>query len=247
MHPAQLPAGTRLPAGLGVLDRITKLDFETYSEAGYVWEPSRRTRTPQDGKWHGPRGAAQGKKGLGIVGAAVYAEHPSTEVLTLSYNLKDGRGVRRWRPGLPPPADLLDHVQRGGLLPAWNSAFEWWIWNCVGVRKYGWPPLNLFQLRCDMAKSRASGLPGKLATAGEFLGLDIQKDKRGDALAKEVLRPARADAQGPAPRIRPEEDPEGEALYGYCDTDTIAEAEASSRTPPTSSARSWIFGWPTNS
>lgn len=227
MHPAQLAAGTRLTAGLGYSTVLPGIDFETYSEAGYVWEPMPTAKNPQAGKWRGPPGASQGKKGLGVIGAAVYAEHPSTEILTLSYNLKDGRGVRRWRPGLPPPSDLFDYIQRGGLVRAWNSAFEWWIWNCVGVRRYGWPPLNLFQLRCSMAQARASSLPGKLEAAGDVLELTVRKDKRGEDLLKLFSMPRDPTLKDPRRRIRPEDEPaKAEELYGYCDTDTVTEAEA---------------------
>jgi DNA polymerase len=231
IHPAALPAGTRTAAGLGYTTVLPNLDFETYSEAGYVWVPQPTDKNPQAGKWQGPKGAPKGSKGLGVVGAAVYAEHPSTEVLTLSYNLKDGRGVQRWRPGLPPPLDLLGHVERGGLLAGWNTAFEWWIWNCVCVRKYGWPPLNVFQLRCTMAKSRASGLPGKLALAGDVLGLDVLKDGRGKALLDKFSVPRTPTQKDRRTRITPQDDPvDGEALYSYCDTDTVTEAEAAALT-----------------
>lgn len=227
VHPANLPAGTRLPAGLGVSTVLPNLDFETYSEAGYVWVPQPTPKNPEAGKWQGPRGASKGSKGLGVVGAAVYAEHPSTEVLTLSYNLKDGRGVQRWNPRRPPPSDLFDYIARGGLLKGWNTAFEWWIWNCVCVRRYGWPPLPLFQMRCTMAQSRASGLPGRLDAAGGVLGLDVVKDGRGKSLLDKFSVPRTPTLKDRRRRIHPEDDPEGELLYGYCDTDTITEAEAS--------------------
>lgn len=230
-HPAALPAGARVPAGLGASTVLPNLDFETYSEAGYVWESQPTPKNPEAGKWHGPRGASKGSKGLGVVGAAVYAEHPSTEVLTLSYNLKDGRGVQRWRPGLPPPHDLFAHIARGGLLKGWNTAFEWWIWNCTCVPKYGWPPLPLYQLRCSMAQSRASGLPGALAKAGDVLGLDVQKDGAGKKLLDKFSVPQTPTLKDRRRRHRPEEHPaDAEALYSYCDTDTVTEAEAAART-----------------
>jgi DNA polymerase len=132
---------------------------------------------------------------------------------------------------MPPPDDLLRYVMGGGLLAGWNTAFEWWIWNCVCVRKYGWPPLNVFQLRCSMAKSRAAGLPGKLEAAGEVTGVDVQKDKRGKSLLDKFSVPREPTLKDRRRRIRPEEDPEGEALYSYCDTDTIAEAEITALAP----------------
>ena len=48
------------------------LDLETFSCAGFTYDPEQQ-------RWLPPRGSVQG--GLPAVGAAVYAEHPSTEVL----------------------------------------------------------------------------------------------------------------------------------------------------------------------
>jgi hypothetical protein len=114
-----LPAGTQLKAGVGVTTVLPDMDFETYSEAGFLWDSGAN-------KWGSLPGAG-GKKGLKIVGAACYAEHPSTEVLLLAYDLKDGRGKRQWRPGLPLPIDLFNYINSGGLIEAWNCAFEYYI------------------------------------------------------------------------------------------------------------------------
>jgi hypothetical protein len=77
------------------------MDFETYSEAGYIWDGAA-------GKWRAPPGAT--KKGIFAVGAAAYSEHPSTEILCLAYDLKDGLGPRLWIPGTPAPQELFDHI-----------------------------------------------------------------------------------------------------------------------------------------
>lgn len=71
------------------------IDFELYSEAGYVWDEP--TEKHPLGRWVGPPGAD--KPGIAAVNSAAYLEHPSTEVLTCSYDLCDGKDVRRWRPG----------------------------------------------------------------------------------------------------------------------------------------------------
>ena len=110
---------TRRPAGCGHTTELPDFDFETYSEAGYDF----------DGKWRSITKSPP--HGIGAVGAPVYSEHPSTEVLSLAYNLKDGIGPRIWTPGCPPPTDLFDHIAAGGLLEAWNSAFEFYIWKNV--------------------------------------------------------------------------------------------------------------------
>jgi len=124
---------------------MIRLDFETYSEAGFVWDEAAQ-------KWKAPRGAM--KKGLPVVGSAAYVEHPTFEVLTMSYDI--GFGVQRWRPGQPAPVPLLMAVQRGELVSGWNSGgFEFKVWNKHCAPKYGWPPLQLEQLRDTMAQARA--------------------------------------------------------------------------------------------
>lgn len=222
-HPAEFPLGHRWPAGMGFATSIPEVDFETYSEAGYVWDGE---------KWQGPKGAPKSQKGLGVVGAAVYATHPSTEVLDFAYNLKDGRGIRSWKPGYPPPQDLFDYLARGGTIEGWNVAFEWWIWNYVCVRRYGWPMLHTLQTRCAMAKSRAHSLPGALGIAGGVLNLVVRKDARGDSLLKKFSVPRNPTKGDLRLRHRPEEFPEeGRALTAYNVTDTVTEAEASYYSP----------------
>lgn len=221
----ELPAGTVLYAGAGTTTIIPDLDFESYSEAGFVWNEA-------DGKWDGPPNAPQNKRGLKVVGAAVYALHPSTEVISLAYDLKDGRGRRRWRPGMPAPQDLFDYMATGGLLEAFNCGFEHWMWNYVCVPKYGFPPLPQRQLRCAMAKARAFGLPGKLENVGEVLKLSVRKDAEGKRLIDKFCIPRKPTKHDPRRRIRPEDDPaDAERLYSYNETDIVTEAEASSRVP----------------
>lgn len=220
------PAGDRVHAGLGYSTILPDFDFETYSEAGFVWLPT-------VGKWGALPGASQGKKGLPVVGSQVYAEHPSTEVISLYYDLKDGHGRTRWLPSDPlPPIRLLEHVQRGGLLAAWNSGFEWRIWNFVCTRRYGWPALPLPQLRCDMAKARAFALPGAMGKAGDVLDLAYKKDPAGDALIKKFSMPQNPTKKRPGTRITVTDEPlEAERFYQYNERDIVTEAEAASRIP----------------
>ena len=183
-------------AGLGTSTDIPDGDFETYSEAGYFWDD-------QKAKWAGPPGAAQNKKGLPVVGAAVYAQHPSTEPLCFAYDLKDGAGKRFWRPGLPPPADLFAHIRAGGLFEAHNVGFEWWIWNEVMVPRWGWPPLAIEQCRDSMAKARTHALPGALGDLSTVLDLQHKKDKRGKSLLDKFSMPRNPTKGDPRRRIRP--------------------------------------------
>jgi DNA polymerase len=228
-HPADLPAGTAIGSAVVLPDG----DFETYSEAGYVWTPDGGRGGL--GKWDALDGAPSGSNryGLGCVGAASYTEHPSAEVLSFYYNLKNGAGRQFWRPGLPNPTPLFDHIARGGVFEAWNVAFERWVWLNICHRKYGWPaPPPVWQLRCAMGKARAFGLPGALGKAGEVLRLTVQKDKDGNRLLDKFSKPRNPTKGDARARIRPEDDPQDAVrLYQYNEIDIISEAEASAYVP----------------
>lgn len=214
--------GSRLPIGPLHTTVLASMDFEAFSLAGFEWREDLQ-------KWTGLNGSTK-DKGLPQVGARVYAEHPSTEVLCLSYNLKDGLGIRRWRPGRPLPQDLFDHVARGGHIEAHNAMFEKLIWEFVCVRRYGWPPCPPHsQWRCSAAKSRAWGLPGALGEVGMALGTVTQKDKRGKELIKLLSMPQNPTKKQPLWRLQTPE--LLDEMQAYCDTDEKTESEVSLRVP----------------
>lgn len=203
-----------------------RLDFETYSEAGLCWDPlGKKWRSP---RW-GPDSTGSPPKGIAVVGAAVYAMHPSTEILTFAYNI--GTGEQIWIPGMPPPADLIEYVLAGGLIEAANSGFEFLIWNCVGVRQLGLPPLPLSQLRCTLARARAFNLPPSLGAAAAFMGLSNQKDKTGKELIDLFSVPQNPTKKQPELRLNPLTHPRGPELYGYCLQDIRTEGALSEAIP----------------
>jgi len=227
-------AYSQVPAGCGLSTVLPDMDFETYSEAGYVWN--------DDGqKWDVPKGAT--KKGFFAVGTVAYAEHPSTEVLSLAYDLKDGLGPRLWVPGMAPPEELFEYLRlyvpfelrNTGLLPlieAHNSSFEWWIWQRVCHERMGWPELSFQQLRCSAAKARAYALPGSLAPLAKVLDTADQKIDDGKRLINKFSCPRKPTKKDPRKRIRPEEDPtDAVNLYDYNIGDTKAEGAVSALIP----------------
>ena len=230
---SELPYGTRLVAGIGFSTVYAEADCETYSEAGYIWNPDHvNARGNPEPRWESLPGFNDQTRGLKAVGAAVYTEHPSCEVLTFSYNLKDGRGKRRWKPGDPNPQDLFDHVARGLYVESHNCGFEFWVWKNVLTPRYGWPLIPHDQQRCSMAKARAHGLPGGLDPLGEVLDISLKKDPAGRALLNKFSVPQKPTKSDPRTRHRPEEEPvQAERLYRYCDRDIEAEGEASSLIP----------------
>lgn len=221
----ELPAGYKLVAGRGLSTVLADMDFETFSEAGYI-----KTDTEKGIVFRAPKGAT--KKGLPAVGMRVYAEHPSCEVLSLAYNLKDGKGKRLWYPHLPAPQDLFDYINNGGLIEAHNSGFEQCIWECVCNPRMGWPEIKQEQYRCSAAKCRAFGLPGALGPVGDVLDIKNKKDKEGTRLINKFCIPRKPTKKDPRLRIRPEEDTvDGSKLHLYCLRDIEAESEVSSKVP----------------
>lgn len=249
-----LPAGTRLVAGLGHATVLPDLDFETFSCAGLVWDGA---------KWRKPEGASDQAKPLSIVGVENYVRHPTFALLCLAYDLKDGRGRRRWRPGLPPPEDLFAYLRTGGLIEAHNVGFERWVWELHCVERLGWQAVRPEQWRCSMAKARAFALPGALADLGAVLGLSQRKDADGKRLLDKFSKPRNPTKGDPRTRILPlptpadafayaasitppgarqstidrivretlEEHVDAVKLYAYNEQDIVVEAEASSRIP----------------
>ena len=206
------------------------MDFETKSLAGHCFDPPLN-------KWAAVPGAAGGRKGLQIVGAAAYAEHPSTDILTLSYKLPVFNRPKRWRPGQPLPLDLFEYLAAGGIVESHNAMFERLIWENVAVRKYGFPRLDPRLQSCSMATARVRSYPGGLGDLGKVLRLDLQKDAEGKRLLNRYSVPRNPTKKDPRlwiDRDDPGEEADAEKLDGYCDTDVLAEEGASDAMPPMS-------------
>lgn len=221
VDPSELFAGVKISAGTGFAEVLADMDFETYSEAGYQFSET-------ENKWFADGSGT--KKGLLAVGAAVYSEHESTEVLSLSYNLKDGVGPRLWVPGMPPPYDLFNHILQGRLIEAANSGFEYFIWLNVCHKRMGWPMLPLTQLRDTLAKARAHSLPGALGKIAKVLQVKDQKIDEGKRLLDKFSKPRQPTKNDHRTRIRPT-DPDAwldaQKLYEYNLGDIKAESAIS--------------------
>lgn len=212
---------------------LPSMDFETYSEAGYTIDHA-------TGKVTSARTGKQG--GLPLVGTPNYATHPSAAILSLAYDLKNGQGRKLWIPGSPEPRDLLGHIASGGMIEAWNSTFEWWIWNVVGVRKHGWPLLPLDQTVCVMSRSRRFSLPGGLDKAATVLD-SMRKDPAGKALIQKLTRPHSLTKARRSFRRTPLSDwADFAKFYTYNLDDVKAEDDAAARIPDLTGAerRQWL-------
>jgi DNA polymerase bacteriophage-type len=199
------------------------IDFETYSEAGFVYDTSTR-------KWGSLLNAS--KKGLPGVGMAVYSKHPSTEILSLAYKLPHSQDIELWTPGHFPPADLLEFIAGDGLIEAWNVGFERWIWEEVAVKKYGFSPVPVNSWRCAAAKSRAYALPGHLGDACKVLQTESQKNTEGKRLIVKFSCPRNPTIKNASLRTRPYDDHDDAVLlYRYNVDDVKAELGASGIVP----------------
>lgn len=196
-------------------------DCEVYSEAGYTYDEAAS-------KWVSV--VKSPPHGLGAVGAAAYAEHPSTQVLKFSYDLLDGNGPQLWRfeDGGRPVA-LCQHIESGGIIEATNALFEYWVWLRVCHERYGWPRLDLRQLRDAAAKARNYSLPPSLDKFTTVLGTPVLKQSVGKRLIATYTHPT---TRKNWKRKLPWDYPEDNALFdSYCVDDTRSQMLASDMMP----------------
>ena len=157
-------------------------------------------------------------------GAAKYAEHSSTRVICMAWQLPTMSKPRVWREGEPFPWLLIEWVRNGRKVSGWNVMFEYWIWNLVLIKQcpsQPIPKLEIDQLVDTMAVAAFNGLPLALETAAEALPhLGIQKDKQGKALMMRMSRPRDPKTD----RWWHLEDPEKfDRLCDYCKQDVVVE------------------------
>lgn len=154
-------------------------------------------------------------------GLDIYANDPSTEVLCIAFgnnqdNVKVASNLNKiFANRILQP--ILDHVEKGGKIQAWNAMFEYAIWNCVCVPKYGWPPLKLEQCIDSMAIAAANNVPQSLDDAGAFLDSAHKKDPRGDYLVKRsgLCKPVKGSFNNDAGLLA--------ELFEYCAQDVRTE------------------------
>ena len=151
------------------------------------------------------------------VGLDIYANDPTTEVLCIAMGTTPEnvqvRAPDDYQLGLD---EVLDHVREGGKIQAWNAMFEYAIWNCVCVPKYGWPVLKLEQVIDSMAIAAANNIPQSLDEAGNFLDSEHKKDAVGKRLIQKLSKPSIKGVFNEDPELLKE-------LYIYCQQDVRTE------------------------
>jgi len=180
------------------------------------------------------------------VGAARYAEDPSTEILLAAIAGEDGV-VYVWEnprvtghPADPKAVELLTEAFTNpeSTIFAFSFMFEAFITNVRALKDIGLPPPKPHQWRCTQALARRAALPDSLAKLSDALDLKNKKDAKGSALIKLFCMPytprkKRGEASQPARRIYPKDEPEKWADFvSYNRTDVLAEQEAHARLKP---------------
>jgi len=167
-------------------------------------------------------------------GLDIYANDPTTEVLCIAFGTNpddvDVLSPKNW----VTQATLLEHVRKGGKIQAWNAMFEYAIWNCVCVPKYGWPPLKLEQCIDTMAIAAANNIPQSLGDAAIFMDATQQKDTRGRYLIQKLCKPTRKGGFENDPELLKE-------LFDYCAQDVRTEMAIGSVLRPLSPSEQEVW------
>jgi DNA polymerase len=165
-----------------------------------------------------------------------YAEDESTDLLCVCWAVDDGP-VNAWIPSADPgfafevedidgqifcgpelPPLLLKHLQ-GAEIHCWNAAFERAILNGPAGQRYGFPKLEIHQMRCSMARARYCSLPGRLEDSANELNTPVKKRTSGLNAMRYLCKPR---ADGTRPTIV-EERKRFLELVPYCADDVRAE------------------------
>lgn len=175
-------------------DNILHLDFETYSECD-----------------------------IKACGEAVYAQHPSTEVLCMSFVFNDDRTVVNWRPKVLGryddfPSRVRHHLESGGLYTAHKGTFEWsilkWVLDIETTPN---------QIRDTLFQASVHALPQALGKCAEAIG-SHPKDEEGKRAMLQLCKPKKPSKKDPSTRYLPDTHPEKyKAMYAYCDDDVYAQ------------------------
>jgi DNA polymerase len=167
------------------------------------------------------------------VGLDIYANDESTEVLCIAYG-SNPNNIRVIDSVFTQNFPLLDHVRNGGKIQAWNAMFEYAIWNCVCVPKYGWPELKLEQCIDTMAIAAANNVPQGLDEAGTFMDAEHKKDAVGKRLIMKLSKPNSKGLFNEDPELLQE-------LYDYCIQDVKTEMAIGSVLRPLTDAEQEVW------
>ncbi|MEG9884036.1 MAG: hypothetical protein V6Z86_05370 [Hyphomicrobiales bacterium] len=128
---------------------------------------------------------------LPTVGTMNYVLDPRMRITLLTYNFDLEGPTKSWVPDLSDllseecwemvktlvdshtevPPEIVEHVESGGLVCAWNTGFDRVVWQQVATPELGFPKIGIDQTLDAMVQGLASNLPGSLHGAGLALKL----------------------------------------------------------------------------
>jgi DNA polymerase len=192
------------------------------------------------------RSAAKLGKGKEGVGARAYAEHPSTEVLCVSFARGNGP-VETWIPRQPiPEAVLAAAADPRCSWVAHNAAFERAILECILIPQHGWPIVPIDRHICTMSLALAHAYPGGLEGIAEVLGLVNRKDTAREKIVRVMWKPRKPRRGEDPSQLYWVDTPELRAhLYPYNRQDVAVERELHQhprmRTLPAAEQDVWVI------
>ncbi len=152
-------------------------------------------------------------------GADVYARHPSTEILCVVWAI-DEEPSKLWYPECGKANFVF---KESDTVVAHNAPFELAIWNHVGKKFKNFMPLYPGQMQCTMAMAYAMALPGSLEKASAAVGIDQQKDLKGQRTMLQLCQPRDVVNGRPVWWEKSEFPEKYETLYSYCKQDVEVE------------------------
>lgn len=194
-------------------------------------------------------------------GSWIYAKHPSTMILCLSWKLPGQQKASLWHAGYgdtPPDEygettlqDLFDWIRKGGLVEAHNAFFERVVWHhlatrplqyirdekdgnaYIGAKGMSAPPVADNQWRCSASKAGALAFPRSLGDACIAARVPVQKDKEGQRIMLELTKPRRLRKADPHRdhTYYIHDADKHRRLHSYCQTDVDAEHSLSEALP----------------
>ena len=162
------------------------------------------------------------------VGAFRYASDPEAEILIMAIARNDEAPLL-WSVLDPDPDAwelLREAVESGSIIYAHNAQFEHAVSTYLFEETFNLQPPKPEQWRCTAAMCRIAAIPSSLEAAGEFLEIDVLKDKEGKRLIDLFSKPRKATKKDPRTRIMPSDEPEDfQRFVDYCARDVLAEQQ----------------------
>jgi DNA polymerase len=161
------------------------------------------------------------------VGAHRYANHPSTRMLVATFafvNSNDDPEV--WLPDTPLPEAVHAHLMAGGMIAAWNAAFDVAILNRFLPPEV--PRITIAQIHDIAAQAASASLPRGLDKCCQAIGLPEGKDRAGRAAMRWFMRPRKWVDGKP---VWGEDPARFALLVAYCQHDTRQERIIMRRLP----------------